>query len=168
MNDQPDAPLVGVASPTADHVRIIMRAQNIKLALGAFVLAVVGGLGVYYSAGGKAASDDSYNATSASLAGNARNACITERRNLQADALGRISISANQAEVAGLVTGDDAEALRQLQLFKEAVADWTAASESLAPGVLDQEPPVGCGPPILSLDDLPDEDPTSSTTIEDP
>lgn len=148
--------------PSAHEVKRIMRGQNIKLAIGGLVIAaglvVVASLTASSraeSAASRAASEDSNNATKVQLAAQGRNACITERRNAQADAAGRISIAANEAEVAGLVNDDEAEALRQLGLFQQAVDDWQRATDSLAPETLNL--PVskgGCGPPILTLEDL--------------
>lgn len=142
-------------TPTADEVAVLMRGQNIKLGLGAIIVIALLVVTVWFSASGRDASRDSFNATAASLANNRRSACITERRNQQADALGRISISANEAEVAGLVNDDLDEARRQLALFDRAVDDWVAATTSLSPEVLDLPTDEGgCGPPILQVSDL--------------
>lgn len=148
----------GPVAPTADDVRAMMRSQNWKFFLTALALLLVGGASVWYSATGRSASQDSAETTAAALADNAREACIHERRSEQLDALGRISISANQAEVAGLVNDDPEEAQRQLSLFAGAVADWTAATESLTPAILDRPRPEGCGPPILAVEDIPTDD----------
>jgi hypothetical protein len=142
-------------TPTATDVKQIMRDQNVKLGIGATVLMVVLVGVAWLTASSRAASRDSNNATQIQLASQGRNACITERRNAQADALGRISISANEAEVAGLVNRDREEALRQLDIFQEAVRDWQKATDALAPDILNLPTDEGgCGPPILTLSDL--------------
>lgn len=144
-------------TPSAEQVRQIMRRQNIKLGLAAVLLAVVGGVGIYYSAASRAASDDSYNATAVQLADNERGGCITERRNAELDAIGRALVAGLRAQVAALVNDDTAEALVQVRLFDQAAKDRDAAADALSPDVLNQPPPVGCGPVITSVERLPDE-----------
>lgn len=144
------------SSPSADEVKQLVRSQNIRFGLGMLALLLLSVVTAFFAGDSRAASRDSNNATKASLASNARDACITGRRSEQFAALGRISIHANEAEVAGLVNDDPVEARRQLQLFHEAVAEWTAATLSLSPEVLNQPTPEGCGAPILTTGDLKD------------
>lgn len=164
MIDTPSTP--DVPRHTSDDVRAVLRSQNRKVALLAVPLLILGGLTVRYSVQSSASSSDSFNATSSQLANNARSACITERRSAQSDAIGRATIAGLRAQIAAFIADDDAEALRQVGLVEQAAEDFTAASESLLPETVDEEPPLGCGPPILSLEDLPDSDPTSSTIEE--
>lgn len=169
MTDEPDAPAYlpeFEATPSAEHVRLILRAQNIKLAVGAVVLVALGGIAAFYAVAGAAASRDSNDATSASLANNARNACITERRNAELDAIGRAIVEGLQAQKSLLIDRESAAGNAHLEAFDVAVTDRQAAADALAPEVLNAEAPVGCGPPVLSRADLPDSDPTSSTSIE--
>lgn len=145
------------STPSADDVRALVRSNNWRtVALVIPFLALVVGV-VWYAADTRAGAQDSFNATDVFLANQPRSACITERRNEQAEYAGRISIYANEAEVAGLVNDDEAGALRWLAKFQAAVASWEDATASLSEEVLDEPPPLGCGPPILTLEDLPDD-----------
>lgn len=159
MNDlDPDLtiPPAPLATPSANEVRLLMRAQNTKLAMGAIVVIALLVVTVWFSASGRAASRDSFNSTSIALANAPRSACITERRNAELDAIGDANAALGLALIAGLVTDDSAEALSQVSAFREAEQRRQRVSESMAPDVLDLPPSEGgCGPPILSLDDLP-------------
>lgn len=143
-----------VDTPSADDVRQLFRRANRWVAFGFLLLLVVGGVTVYYAAGGRAASKDNLNATSVQLANGARNACITERRNAQAEAIGRETIAAHRAQAAGLLEHNEAEAAKQAAIVAKNAALWETATKSLSQEVLNQKPPVGCGPPILTIQDL--------------
>lgn len=141
--------------PTAQEVRDLMRGANWKVMLLAAALVIVIVPTVWFSASSRAASRDSFNATSVGLADNARTACISSRRNEQLDAMGDSIAALGLAQIAGLIADDQPEALRQIAAFQEADARRIRVSESLDPAVIDlPEDDGGCGPPVLSLDDL--------------
>lgn len=158
-SDIPDAPATHPSSstPSASEVRQLVSAHNRRTAmLGIALMLVVAGV-AYFLASVRAGALDSFNSTDVLLANAPRSACITERRNEQSDALGRLTIAANNAEAAGLIDNDEAEVAVQRKIYDEWVAKWTDATESLGSDVLDEPPPIGCGPPVLKLDDLPDD-----------
>lgn len=163
MTDTPPPPIVppsaAPTTPTADDVRLMVRAQNVRTAALLIPLLVLVVGVVWYAASTNAGARDSFQSTDVLLANAPRSQCITERRNVQADALGRLTIAANNAEAAGLLDGDEAEVVRQRKLYDAAVEEWGIATESLGPGVLDLPPEEGgCGPPILTREDIPPED----------
>jgi hypothetical protein len=139
------------AAPTASDVQVFIRNQNWKLGIIATLLFVVGISGTWFSAGGRAASRDSFNSTSIQLANQARNACITELRNEGLDAIGRAIVEGLQAQKSALIDRDRAATLTHLDAFDQAVLDRQANADATEPDALDER----CGPPILSLDDLP-------------
>lgn len=148
-----DAPVS--TTPSASEVRQLVTAHNRRTAvLGLALVMVVAGV-AYFLASVRAGALDSFKSTDVLLANAPRSACITERRNEQADALGRLTIAANNAEAAGLIDNDAAEVAVQRKLYDEWVARWIEATERLGPDVIDQAPPLGCGAPVLKLDDLP-------------
>jgi uncharacterized membrane protein len=145
-----------IDTPTAEDVRRIMRRSNW---LGIFLFAVLllaVGASVYFAAGGRTASRDSYSATAVQLANNDRNSCITERRNAELDAIRQGIFAGLKAQKAGLLEEDAVELAKQVALFDGADADALAASTSLAPKVLNSPPPLGCGPPIVTVSDIPE------------
>lgn len=146
---------------TPEHdVKAIFRRTNRIFAAGLFVLAAIGIAGVIYSASGRAASRDSYNATAVALANQERSVCITTRRNAELAAIGDKVGALGRAQIAALLHDDLAEAERQVLLFEEASQRRHDAVESLSPQVIDLPPSQGgCGPPILTLDDLDDARP---------
>lgn len=152
-----------MTDPTLDLDRAIVDARRASMrtmwvvTVGVLVLAVATVAAVWFAASGRSAAQDSFNATSVQLATQERSACITERRNTQSDALGRLTIAANNAEAAGLIDQDPDEVMKQRRLYDQAVADWAAATESLGAAVLNQPKPKGCGAPILTIDDLEDQ-----------
>lgn len=163
MTDTPPAtepqPMAAPSSPTAEDVRLMVRASNrrtIALVIP-FVALVIGT--VWYAAGTRAGAQDSFNSTDVLLANAPRSVCITERRNAELDAIGDLLAAGLRAQIAGLVTDDEAELQKQLTLVAEADARRVAVAESVGPEVLDMPPEEGgCGAPVLTLDDLPDDD----------
>lgn len=142
-------------TPTASDVKEIMRDQNIKLAIGGLLMAIVLGVSVWFTATSRTASRDSANATKIQLATQERNACIIERRNAELDALRRGLFAGLKAQKAALIEGNDGELAKQLDRFDQADADAQAASATLDADTLNLPPSEGgCGPPILTLDDL--------------
>lgn len=146
-----------VSTPTAEDVRAMVKATNRRTLVYALaLLGLVVGV-VWYTAGGRAASIDSNNSTKIQLANNARNDCLRERRDALLTASGWANIEANNAEASGLLDGDDAAAEAHREAYDRWVAKYDAAARSLEAKILRQPPPVGCGPVIASLDDIPDE-----------
>lgn len=141
-------------SPTSDDVRRLIRRTNWTVAIGLFIIAGIGVAGVIFAARGAAASKDSYNATAVQLASQERSACITERRNAQQEAIGRETIAAHRAQEAGLLNNDSAETAKQTAIVNENAELWEKATASLSPQVLNLPRPKGCGPPILTIEDL--------------
>lgn len=143
------------ATPSAHDVKAMMRSQNIRFGLGLLAILIVTSLGAFLAGDSRAASRDSFNSTAVVLANNERNACITLRRNVQSEAMGKLTIAANNAEVAGLIDRNLEEVRRQRDLYDQAVLEWFAATQSLSDEVLNS--PVdegGCGPVIRTLADL--------------
>lgn len=151
-------PLRPEPPPSAEEWHERTKAMNRRTLMYAAALVVVLVFSVWalvYTAGAKAASVDSNNSTKVGLANNTRNGCITERRNAQADALGRLTIEANDAEASGLLDEDEAAAREHRRLYDAWVVKWLEATRALSPDVLDKPPPLGCGPVISSLEDIP-------------
>jgi len=146
-------------TPSAEDVREMTRAANRRtIALIVPLLALVVGT-VWYAAGTRAGAQDSFNATDVFLAGQPRSACITERRNEQLAAQGQELAALGRALIAAFITGDDGEALRQVSEFEKAARRQDIAAASVAAEVLNLPPAEGgCGPPIDSLEDLPEDD----------
>lgn len=143
-------------SPSAEQVRAIMRAQNVKVGLLALALLALGGASIWYSATGRTAAETSAETTSAALASNARDACIDERRNEEIQALGVMLSAGIRAQIAGLLVDDDEETTRQVSRFEAADLDRQAAAASLTADILRKDPPIGCGPPITEPSDIPE------------
>jgi hypothetical protein len=152
--DPADVPPPPPRTLTADELRVVMRGQNIKGALAFLALLLLVGFTAWLAGGGRTASIDNRNSTKVQLAQNARNNCLTERRNAELDAVGREIDAGLKAQKAALVVDDQVELAKQLARFDKASAERDDAAASLKPDVLDQPPPIGCGPAILSLDDL--------------
>lgn len=149
------APPPPTPAPPADEVRAWMRSQNIKGAIGLVLVMALVAFTAYLASGGRAASRDNLNNTRLSLANNARNDCIQKRRNDQAEAIGRETLAAHRAQRAGLLQHDEAEAARQAAIVELNAEAWEVATKSLSREVLNQPPPLGCGPPITTLADVP-------------
>lgn len=152
-------PAADLPAPTAADVRDIMRSQNWKVFWISLALLAVGGASVWYSATGRTVSQDSADATRSALENNARSACITERRNAELDAVGDVVAALGRAQIAGFFDDDSDAVATHRAAFEEADARRVAAAESLQPDVLNQDRPIGCGPPILSSEDIPSDDP---------
>jgi hypothetical protein len=146
-------------TPSAQDVERMMRGQNMRFAVGLAVVLLLVGYTAWLAGGGRAAARDNVTATNASLANNARNACITERRNLQSEAAGDMLRHGLKAQIAGLVEQDGAEARAEISETEAATERWQHATDTLRPEQLNA--PIaegGCGPPILTVSDLPDGD----------
>ena len=134
-----------------------MRSQNRKVAALAAVLLLLGGTSIWYSATGRAVSQDSAQATAAALANNSRSACISARRSDEAAAIGRMVSAASRAQIAGLILHDRAELDRQTAAFDAADIERATASHSLEPEIVNAPTDKGgCGPPITQTSDIPD------------
>lgn len=141
--------------PTADEMKASQRRTLLIVGAGTLVLCIIMGIIGAISVSGRTAARDSVNSTAVTLANQARGACITERRNAEGSAIGDETEALGRAQIAAFIHDDEAEALKQVDLFEAAVKRRIAASELLTPEK--QDAPVedgGCGPPILSLDDL--------------
>lgn len=141
------------STPTADDVRKLMRTNNIKLVMLA-VCTILAFTTVVFSAASRTASRDSQRAVEVQLADNERSACITERRNVQLDQIGRVVTAGLRAQKAALIDLDMPTALRLVDEFDRAASALEMASASLSPDVLDDPSPNGCGPPVVSDDQV--------------
>lgn len=141
-------------APTAEDLRRIMRNQNWKTLLVAIPLILLGAGSIFFSSSGRDAAQDSYSATSVQLANNERNDCITKRRNAELDAFGQAVIAGLRAQKAGLLDDNEAEVDAQVQILDNAATARDLAAKSLTPDVINQPPPLGCGPPIVTVHDL--------------
>ncbi len=153
----------------------VKRSNRRVLAYVAGLLLAIGSVGVV-SNYGRQASNDSFNATKASFANNERNACISDRRSLQFQQQGLMNVFLIRAVAALQPTPETEEvfAVAPLGTFSEEMAkaaqvsiQWATVTESLDPKVVNL--PVskgGCGPPILTVEDLnkADEDKSKGTT----
>jgi len=143
-------------TPTAAEVKAIMRAQNMKIALLALAFLLMGGASIWYSATGRSAAETSAETTAAALADNRREACIEARRNALTESLGVMLSASSRGIISGVVLDDQFGVEENLARFEAADEAHAAASLSLTPEVLNSPPPEGCGPPILSPEDIPD------------
>lgn len=124
------------------------------VAIGVPLLTVAVVLSVWFAASAREASRDSFNATAVQLATQERNACITERRTEQIAAQGEESAALGRALIAAFIADDTDLALAEAVRFEAAADRQDDAAASLSPDVVDEPPPLGCGPPILTIDDL--------------
>lgn len=129
--------------------RSSVRAMRV-VAVGIPLLAALLVTAVLYTAGTRNVARNSLDAVTAQLADNERTACVTERRNTQSEALGQITVAANNALAAGLLDGDEALAREHRAQYVYWVAAWHEATLALREEVLNLPPPRGCGPPIDS------------------
>lgn len=127
---------------------------NIRLLAAASVVIVIGLLilGVIANSS-RLTGEDNRNATETAFANQARSACITQRRSIQFDHLGGMQVHTLRA-LAALADDDDETFLREVAAGLDEAAGWEAAVETLSADVLDEPPPVGCGPPVTNLEQL--------------
>lgn len=143
-----------LSSITHADVSALMRNQNWKLGAGFLAVLLLVGITAWLAGGGRSAAEDNLNATRIQLANNERNACVSERRNAQAAAVGDMVEHGLAAQKAGLVDRDDARLTEELRLYAVAVKARHDADVSLSPEVLNEPPPQGCGAPITTVDQL--------------
>lgn len=148
--------------------------RRIILPLVGLILAVLAS--VVLANGGRIASQDSLNASRIGFANNERNACITDRRSVQAAAAGEIQVFFMRALASSSSASGRAPSIAEsfkvhplrdpLTEFADSAAAterWRTVTASLDPAVLNlPKAKGGCGAPITSVDDL--KDATSTTT----
>lgn len=151
---------------TSDDVRQLFRRSNWIVSLGLLIILtpILVIVGVSFSN-----KDD----LRLGFANNARSACITERRNAETSATGDMqeaallagylrsaspeAIAAAQKAIG--LTAAEASPDGQVVAGIEAIGRRRDARDALKPEILNAEPPVGCGPPISSKDQIPKETP---------
>lgn len=154
------------ARASAGDVRKIQRQNLVVTIVGfSFIIILAAVAGVYFGPKitGTKAGVDFQSAT------NARSACLTERRSAQDAA--RTDLDEAQTVVGALMNPAALPADVYAQLAQVYGADFTlqvqyaraisaikagqAAKHALEPQVVNQPPPVGCGPPITSTKETP-------------
>lgn len=139
---------------TAEGRRLLRRNVYLLAALGLLMLVGFAVLGVIANAG-RLAGEDSLTATKAQFAGQARSACITERRSIQSEESGRMQVHTLRALDAAFVSEDDAAVVAEVAAGLEAAERWEAATATLEPAVLDlPRSQGGCGPAVTSAEQL--------------
>lgn len=155
MTDDPTPEVDPSDELATEAIKAMFRRQNWHLAgFVAIVLAGLLTLGVIANASRTAAEGSSLSAN-ATFATQVRSACITDLRSAENDAIGDM-LEATLRALAANATGDDTLAAEQIAVGLEAADRRTLVADLLEPDVLNQSPPVGCGPPITSADLLPD------------
>lgn len=153
---------VDPATATSDDVLRIQRRTNKWGA--AFVIVVISGGGwlIHIATSNR-------DAVNVAFASQRRSACITERRNQEESANGDVNeasllagylstpiTAADLAKIQVQLALTPALSTRQGQIDFgiEAITRRRIARDSLVPSTLNQKPPVGCGPPITSTDQI--------------
>lgn len=99
----------------------------------------------------RVASRSSEDTTKIAFAGQARSACITDRRSIQSDELGQMQVHTLRALDAAFVSNDDELVQEEVAAGLAAADRWEDATATLDPDVLNLPPEDGgCGPPITS------------------
>lgn len=143
-------------APTAEDVRAMVAATNRRTLIGAVALLLLVVGVVWFTAGGRAASIDSKNSTKVALANNERQACISDRAAVEADAGHDRDDALGLALYDYFILGETEQARAQGETMKDAIARRIEASKARARDQVNR--PVsegGCGPVIDSLDDIP-------------
>jgi hypothetical protein len=148
------------STPADPSIGELFRQQKRQTA-GFFVVLLCGLLVLGYVANKAAtASEENVSATQTQFASQARSACITDRRSIQNDELGQMSVHTLRA-LDALARDDRPTFTIEAAAGLAASLRWEIATAQLAPDVLSQPTPEGCGPPVTSSEQV---DTTDSTT----
>jgi hypothetical protein len=157
LPDDP-TPIAPEDTPTMEDVRRLNRRHNWMTLVIAAPLFVLAAIATWAAIDGRQASEGGTDAVEAVLADNGRGACITERRNEELAAIGDELTALGRAQIAYFIEQDGDRARREVEKFEEAEARRVQAVAALSEDVIDLPPPVGCGPPVTTELDLPDND----------